>query len=79
VDRTIPERYAGLVGLGLMYLWMCALFFWLDLAESVDIFKKVIGYGGMALTSVCGIAAFFYTSDLESELKNLKGRNSFYD
>lgn len=77
MSQLIPERYAGLIGLGLMYLWCATLLVWVDWTQSEVIFVKIIGFAGAALASLSGIAAFLYVNGLESEVKDLRAKNSF--
>ncbi|MEO7861331.1 MAG: hypothetical protein ABIU05_12970 [Nitrospirales bacterium] len=79
MDPIIPKRYAGLVGLGLMYLWGATLLSWADWAQSEVVFSKVVGIAGMALASLSGIAAFLYVNGLESQVKRLQEKNESYE
>ena len=77
MNQLIPEKYAGLIGLGLMYLWGATLFVWVDWTQSSVIFVKVVGIAGAVLASLSGVAAFLYVNGLESEIKDLRAKNSF--
>jgi hypothetical protein len=79
MNQLIPERYAGLIGLGLMYLWGATLIVWVDWAQSEVIFVKIVGFAGAALASLSGLSTFLYVSGLESEVKELRSKNSFYE
>ena len=76
MNQHIPERYAGLIGLGLMYLWGATLLVWVDWAQSEVIFVKIIGVAGAALASLSGVATFLYVNGLESEVKDLRAKSS---
>lgn len=78
MDQLNLKRYAGLIGLGLMYLWGCAIIVWVDWTQSEVLFVKVVGIGGLALASLSGIAVFFYVNGLESQLKKEKENNKLY-
>lgn len=79
MEQLIPQRYAGLVGLGLMYLWGATLLVWVDWIQSEVLFVKVFGIVGAALASLSGIAVFLYVSSLESQLKKIKEKNEFHE
>lgn len=70
MSRLIPERYAGLIGFGLMYLWGSTLLAWVDWIQSYGIFEQIVGIAGVALASLSGIASFLYVNGLESEVKD---------
>ncbi|TKB66209.1 MAG: hypothetical protein E8D52_17770 [Nitrospira sp.] len=77
MSQLIPERYAGLIGLGLMYLWGATLLVWVGWIQSYGILEKIVGVTGVALASLSGIATFLYVNGLESEVKDLRAKNSF--
>ena len=77
MNQLIPERYAGLIGLGLMYLWGATLIVWVNWTQSEVIFVKIVGIAGAALASLSGLSAFLYVNGLESEVKELRANNSF--
>lgn len=78
MDQLISKRYAGLIGLGLMYLWGCAIIVWVDWTQSEVLFVKVVGIGGFALAFLSGIAIIFYVTGLESQLEKEKENNKLY-
>lgn len=63
MDNETRKKYAGIIGIGFLYMWGCAVFYWIDSSH------KFIGFVGAALVSVSGIAISFYTSSIEEELK----------
>lgn len=75
--QTIPQRYAGLIGLGLMYLWGTTLLVWVDWTQSDVLLVKSIGIIGALLASITGIAIFLYVSGLETQLRTIKEKNAF--
>lgn len=77
MNQLIPKRYAGFIGLGLMYLWGSTLLVWIDWTQSEIIFNKIIGISGAALASLSGLATFLYVNGLESDVKDLRAKNSF--
>lgn len=77
MNQLIPERYAGLIGFGLIYLWCATALVWVDWMQSDVIFVKIVGAAGSALASLSGVATFFYINGLESEVKDLRSKNSF--
>lgn len=60
-----------------MYLWGATLLFWVDWTQSEVIFVKVVGIAGTAMACLSGLATFLYINGLESELKELRAKNSF--
>lgn len=77
MNQLIPERYAGFIGIGLMYLWGSTLLVWVSWTQSEVIFVKIVGIAGAALASLSGLATFLYVSDLESKVKDLRAKNTF--
>ena len=77
MNQLISQRYASLIGLGLMYLWGVTLLVWVNWVQSEVIFVKVIGFSGAALASLSGLSVFLYVSGLESEVEELRSKNSF--
>lgn len=75
MNEIIPKRYAGLVGLGIMFMWGSGLLAWVDLWKSSPIAAKIAGLLGSCLISASGIAIFLYTSSLEEEANRLKQRS----
>ena len=72
MNESIPKRYAGWIGLGVMFMWGFALVFWADLLKSNNIVTKTLGLLGAGITSASGIAIFLYASSLEQEVARLK-------
>lgn len=72
MNKQTRKKYGGLIGLGLMYMWGCAILYWVDSAISLL---------GAGLVSISGIAVFFYINSLESELDKPDRRvvNGFYE
>lgn|SRR4030065_415894 len=66
MNSKTRKSYAGLIGLGFMYMWCCAVLYWVGSA---------VWFIGAGLVSVSGIAVFFYVNSLEEELKNIEQRN----
>ena len=56
MNQLIPERCAGLIGLGVMYLWGATLLVWVDWTQSEVIFVKIVGVSGAVLASLIGVA-----------------------
>ena len=69
LQSVVPKRYAGLVGLGLMFMWGSALMTWMNLWESTSLLMKTLGLLGLALVTASGLAIAFYTNGIEQELK----------
>jgi hypothetical protein len=65
---------AGLIGLGLLYMWVCAAIAWIDLWNSSNPFANGFAFIGMAMVSVSGLAIVFYTSSLDEKVKKLEDR-----
>lgn len=76
MNQLIPERYASLVGLGLMYLWAATVLIWVDWIQSEVLVVKIVGIVGTALASLSGLTAFLYVNGIESELKDLREKHS---
>ena len=74
-NTITSKQYAGLVGLGLLYIWGAAIMAWLDLWQSQHAGMRVGAFLGMGLTSASGIAIAFYTSGLEIKLEQLAEKN----
>jgi len=70
-EQLIPKSRAWIVGLGLMYLWLFAILFFVRLGDGA----ALIG-GGLA--SVSGIAVFLYVGGLERETNELAKSNALY-
>jgi hypothetical protein len=79
VNQILREKYAGFICLGLLYLWGATLIVWADWTQSSVIFVKVVGIVGAILASLSGIATFLYINGLESEVKDLRVKNSFHE
>lgn len=79
MDSAGPDRYAGMLGLGLMYLWGATLFGWIEWYQSEILFVKVVGIIGMVLASLTGISTFLYVNGLESKLKQSQEKSEFYE
>ena len=79
MTQLIPERYSGLVGLGVGYLWVVTVLFWMDWTQSEVIFVKIVGFAAAALASLSGLSVFLYVDGLESEVKDLRSKNCFYE
>lgn len=62
------KRYGGIIGIGLLYMWACALLVW------ADMWTSVFGFLGMILVNIAGIAIAFYTTSLEQDVKDLSKR-----
>lgn len=65
-------KSAGLIGLGLLFVWGCALLFWVDLANEYATWKKVVGTMGAALVSLSCLALALYTSRQEQRAAELE-------
>lgn len=76
MSKAKNNNYAGLIGLGLLYMWGCALITWMDLWNSTNTFSNILSFFGMAAVSISGLAVVFYTSALEKEIKELKEKTS---
>ena len=66
------SKSAGLIGLGFMFVWGCALLFWIDLANEYATWKKVVGTAGAALVSLSCLALALYTSRQERRAAELE-------
>jgi len=77
MHETIPKKYAGLIGLGLMFMWGCAILYWVEWTNSYSTFENVIGTVGGMLVSASGLGIFLYTNDIESKLKEQEKQNAF--
>lgn len=73
------KRYAGIIGIGFLYIWACAALIWVDLWNSGKTFGEIAGFFGIALVCLSGIAIVFYTSALEQESKDLSKRLEIYE
>lgn len=76
MSKAKNNNYTGLIGLGLLYMWGCAIITWMDLWNSTNTFSNVLAFFGVAAVSISGIAVGFYTSALEKEIKELKEKIS---
>jgi hypothetical protein len=59
MNKQTRKKYSGLIGIGMLYTWGCAILYWVG---------SPIGFIGAGLVSISGIAVFFYVSSLEEEL-----------
>ncbi len=75
-SEIIPKRYAGLIGLGVLFMWASAIVAWSGLWMSDDTIAKLLGFLGSCLVSASGIAVFLYTSSLEERVNNLTQREN---
>lgn len=66
------SKSAGLIGLGLVFVWGCALLFWIDLASEYATWKKVMGTAGAALVSLSCLALALYSSRQEKRAAELE-------
>lgn len=66
------SKSARLIGLGFMFVWGCALLFWIDLASEYDTWKKVMGTMGAGLVSIACLALSVYTSRQEHRAAELE-------
>ncbi|OGT02137.1 MAG: hypothetical protein A2143_00635 [Gallionellales bacterium RBG_16_57_15] len=66
MNSKTRKSYAGLIGLGFMYMWCCAALYWVG---------SGVWFIGAGLVSVSGIAVFFYVNSLEKELNSITQRN----
>lgn len=71
----ITSRYAGVIGLGIMYLWAATIFVWIDWIKSDTVAKSIVGIIGVLLASASGVSAFLYLAHLEARLKELEESN----
>ena len=46
---------AGLIGLGVLFMWCCSLLFCLSVTDGQGTLRQVLGYAGAGLC--CGLAA----------------------
>ena len=76
-DSLIPKHYAGLIGLGLLFMWGAALVSWIRLSQSPNGALMLIGFLGAATVSASGIAIVLYIADLESKVRKLTESNNF--
>lgn len=70
----MKDRKIGLIGLGVMFMWCCALLPWIDLWNSSATLKQALGFFGAALVSLSGLAVLLYASHLEKRVGVLEGR-----
>lgn len=67
-SKTIP----GLIGLGHLFVWGCAVLFWIDLTSEFAAWKQVAGYVGAGLASLAGLAMAVYASTQEQRAASLE-------
>lgn len=72
------EKYIGLIGIGAMYSWACAIMLWVDWVKSDHFGSKVIGAIGSALVSASMIAVFLYIGRKEEQRSALEQQLEFY-
>jgi len=65
------KRYIKWVGLGFLYVWLCAFVAWMSLWNSGNTLAQVIAFVGISLVTVSCIALAFYMSALEEKVKTL--------
>jgi len=63
------KRYIKWVGLGFLYVWLCAFVAWMSLWNSGNTLAQVIAFVGISLVTVSCIALAFYMSALEEKVK----------
>jgi hypothetical protein len=68
------KRYVKWIGLGFLYIWMCAFVAWVDLWNSGNTLAEVIAFAGISLVTVSCISLAFYTTSLEEKVKALGTR-----
>ena len=66
------SKSAALIGLGFMFVWGCALLFWVDLITAYPTWKKVVGTAGAGLVSLSCLALSLYTSRQEQRAAELE-------
>ena len=76
MEVTSSNKYAGWIGLGLLYMWGCAIVPWANFSNSYQLWIKVIAFLGAALLSASGVTVFLYVSNLEEKLRQSVERNS---
>jgi len=74
-----PKIYASLVGLGFMYVWVCAMVVWIELTKnSTSYLVDTFGFLGGALVSLSCLAVVFYINHVEERLRSSEERVEFY-
>ncbi len=68
--RTLSP--AGLIGLGVLFMWCCALLFCLGMTDGQGTLRQLAGYAGAVLVSLSGISILLYASGLEKDVAHLK-------
>ena len=71
------NKYASWIGVGLMFMWGCAIIPWANFSNSYQLWIKVIAFLGAALVSACGIAVFLYVGNLEEKLRQSIERSNY--
>jgi len=66
------NKSASFIGLGFIFVWGCALLFWVDLANQYATWKKVVGTIGAALVSLSCLALALYTGRQEQRAVELE-------
>lgn len=69
MNEKTREKYGGLIGIGLMFIWACSMLYW------VSSHGEVVGLVGAITTSICGTATFFYTNSIQTELRSVSEKN----
>ena len=75
IEDTLSKNYLGWIGLGLLYMWGCAIVAWMDYWNSYETWIKVLAFLGGALVSISGTAIAVYTSKLEEKIRQLNERS----
>ena len=69
MEQSLTDKYAGWVGLGLLYMWGFATIPWANFSSSYQLWVKVISFLGAVLVSASGLAVLLYVGHLEERLR----------
>lgn len=66
------SKWADLMGLGFLFVWACALLFWVDLLNEYATWKKVMGAAGGVLVSLSCLALALHTNRQQQRAAKLE-------
>jgi len=66
------NKRAGLIGLGLMFVWCSALLYWVELANEYATWKQIAGTAGAAVVSLSCLAVVLYTGRQDQRIAELE-------
>ena len=70
------SKYSPLLGVGVVYVWLIALLFWLPWWQSTDTMRQILGFAGAALVALSCTASLICANRLEHMVKQLTSQQN---